>query len=423
MKVVKSSELTCMQEELSRPSERHSEFVLGTVARIFDRVETEGDQALLTFAQEFDGHQLCDLKPTAFQVESALKSLSHELCKAVEVAEINIRTYHAAQQRTPLRLETAPGIICERRVLPIERVGLYVPGGTAPLFSTLLMLAVPAKLAGCKEIAVVSPPPIHPITLAVAEILELTELYQVGGAQAIAALSLGTDTIRPVSKIFGPGNQYVTAAKQYALQTTGVAVDLPAGPSEVLVVADDSANPNFVAADLLSQAEHGVDSQVILLSDSEALITKVVDAIQTQLESLSRKDLASQVIDNSVAVLTADLEQAISISNDYAPEHLIIACQDVENLKSLVTNAGSVFLGYYTPESLGDYASGANHTLPTGGSARAYSGVSLESFQKVVTFQSASEKGLRDIAPVVECMALAEGLDAHAKAVAVRFGR
>lgn len=405
---------------LQRPTEAVARSVFETVESVFTAVRKDGDGALIELTKRFDNYSLNDFSPSREERSLAISELPAELKKAIHIAEKNILTFHSAQRRDPLSVETAPGIVCERRALPIERVGLYIPGGTAPLFSTLLMLAIPAKLAGCKEIVLVSPPPIHPVILATADMLEISEIYQVGGAQAIAALALGTPSIKKVDKIFGPGNQYVTIAKQLVSQSGVTAIDMPAGPSELLVIADREANPDFVAADLLSQAEHGVDSQVVLITDCESNLLKIERALEKQLLELPRKEIAKQSLESSVAIVTETLEAAFDLSNFYAPEHLILATKEAERQKDLVKNAGSVFLGNYTPESLGDYASGTNHTLPTGGAARAYSGVSLESFQKQITFQRATKEGLEGIAETVEVMASAEGLDAHKRAVSIR---
>jgi histidinol dehydrogenase len=343
---------------------------------------------------------------------------------AIDIAKTNIEKFHSAQKEEVKRIDTIPGVTCWRESKAIEKVGLYIPGGSAPLFSSVLMLGIPARLAGCKEIVLCTPPQldgkIHPAILYTAAAIGIKQVYKVGGIQAIAAMTFGTETIPQVNKIFGPGNSYVTAAKQYALRK-GIAIDMPAGPSEVLIVADDSADADFVAADLLSQAEHGPDSQVILITYNEKFAEKVIDAIENQLQKLSRSTIAKQALENSKCILMDNLKDAVDFINEYAPEHLIISVQDEGEYLDNIVNAGSVFLGMYTPESAGDYASGTNHTLPTAGYAKAYSGVSLDSFLKKITFQRISPKGLQSIGPTIETMAEAEGLDAHKNAVTIRL--
>jgi histidinol dehydrogenase len=350
--------------------------------------------------------------------------VDNDLKVSIAVAYSNIKKFHTAQKQSDLEIETMPGVICMRKSVPIARVGLYIPGGTAPLFSTLLMLAIPAIIAGCKEIVVCSPSnkngEIDNRIAYIAHFLGITEVYKIGGAQAIAAMAYGTETIKKVDKIFGPGNQYVTAAKQL-VQESGVAIDMPAGPSEVLVIADKHANPIFVAADLLSQAEHGVDSQVVLVSNDETIFVKVNLEIEKQLQQLPRKALTEAALKNSKWVLVKSVEEAVVVSNIYAPEHLILNIENADFFLDQITNAGSVFIGAYSPESAGDYASGTNHTLPTNGYARAYSGVSLDSFVKKITFQKLSQEGIRNVGQTVITMANAEGLDAHANAVSVRL--
>ena len=395
------------------------------VEAIFDDVRQHGDAALRRYAQELDGApDLPSLLVSPEELAAGAAQVPAELQAAIRQARRNIEAFHQSQQVRELPVETMPGVRCWRRSVPVPRVGLYIPGGTAPLFSTLLMLGVPAKLAGCPEIVLCTPPGrgtglIHPAILFVAQELGLTKIVKAGGAQAIAALTYGTASVPAVDKIFGPGNRYVTAAKQLASQR-GVAIDMPAGPSEVLVIADHSAQPAFVAADLLSQAEHGPDSQVILLTDSAELLPAVLAEVESQLRELPRQEVARQALSASRALLLPDAAAMLRFSNQYAPEHLILAVQDPEALAAGVTNAGSVFLGHFTPEAVGDYASGTNHTLPTGGYARAYSGVSLDSFLKKITFQRLTADGLQALAPTVEIMAEAEGLRAHAQAVALR---
>ena len=408
-----------------RPAVAEAPQVAARVRAIFEQVRAGGDAALRQLALELDKATLTDLRVSAAEFAAAATQVPAALQAAIRQAKTNIETFHTAQREPEIRLETMPGVACSRRSVPVQRVGLYVPGGTAPLFSTLLMLGVPARLAGCPEVVVCTPPQadgsISPIILFVAQLLGITKVIKSGGAQAVAALALGTASVPAVDKIFGPGNRYVTAAKQLAAAEFGVAIDMPAGPSEVLVIADGSANAAFVAADLLSQSEHGVDSQVVVLSDSRQLLEKVQAEVAIQLETLPRRQVATQALENSCAILLPDAAAMLAFSNQYAPEHLILATDNAEALAAQVTNAGSVFLGHLTPEAVGDYASGTNHTLPTSGYARQYSGVSLDSFVKKITFQRLSPVGLQAIGPVVEIMAEAEGLVAHARAVTLRL--
>ena len=389
------------------------------VAAILEAVKNEGDQALQRFSQQFDGIEISDFKVTPQKI-----SLSPELEKAIQTAAENIRTFHATQIQKPLLVETMPGVQCWRKQVGIEKVGLYIPGGTAPLFSTLLMLAIPAQLAGCKELVVCTPPQkngtIAPIIQYTAHLLGIKTLYKVGGAQAIAAMAYGTKSIPKVDKIFGPGNSFVTMAKQL-VQTQGTAIDMPAGPSEVLVIADESADASFVAADLLSQAEHGPDSQVILCTTSPTFADEVEKEIEEQLSQLPRKEIAEQALQNSRLLIFESPNSVMDFSNFYAPEHLILATENAEELSQQIINAGSVFLGNYSCESAGDYASGTNHTLPTSGYAKAYSGVSVDSFCRMITFQQLSAEGIRNIGPAIEEMAAAEGLEAHKNAVTLRL--
>ena len=394
------------------------------VTKVFDAVKTERDTAVLHFTKEFDKADLNSLRVSKTAIDKAAALLSPELRAAIEIAKNNIEKFHAAQEDKKEIIETTPGVFCRRESRAIERVGIYIPGGTAPLFSTVLMLGIPAKLAGCKRIILCTPPDpngnVHPAILYTAALLGITDIFSAGGIQAIAAMVYGTETISKVDKIFGPGNQYVTAAKQYA-QTLGVAIDMPAGPSEVLVIADKTCIPEFVAADLLSQAEHGADSQVILLSDNITVIEETIAALEEQIISLPRKEIAKKALEKSKAMLFADMNECIQFSNLYAPEHLIIATQNANKLAADVINAGSVFLGNYSCESVGDYASGTNHTLPTNGYARNYSGVSLDSFVKKITFQEVTKEGLKNLGPAVELMAEAEELFAHKNAVTIRL--
>ncbi|MDF7811539.1 histidinol dehydrogenase [Hymenobacter sp. YC55] len=395
------------------------------VQQIFEDVRQRGDAALLDYAQRFDGADVsAGLRVTADEILAGVAQVPSELQTAIRQAHANIWKFHATQREEEKRVETMPGVSCWRRAVPVQRVGLYIPGGTAPLFSTLLMLGVPARLAGCPEVVLCTPPQkdgsINPVILFTAQLLGIATIIKAGGAQAVAALSGGTESVPGVDKIFGPGNRYVTAAKQLATRY-GVAIDMPAGPSEVLVIADASANPAFVAADLLSQAEHGPDSQVILLSDSMELIEATQAEVARQLAELPRAAVAAQALEESRAILLRTPEEMLYFSNQYAPEHLILAVRNPEQLAEGVTSAGSVFLGHLTPEAAGDYASGTNHTLPTNGYARNYSGVSLDSFLKKITFQRITTEGLLQVGPVVETMAEAEGLHAHARAVTLRL--
>lgn len=394
------------------------------VLGIMDHVRDRGDAALLDYTRKFDHPDAETVIWDQDRIREAAKSVDAELKAAIGRAKENLEKFHRSQFEPVQKIETSPGVVCWRRSLPIERVGLYIPGGTAPLFSTLLMLAVPARIAGASTLVVATPPnkagEIHPAICFTADLLGIDRLYAVGGAQAIAAMTYGTDSVPAVDKIFGPGNQYVTQAKILA-QRAGVAMDLPAGPSELLVIADDTANPAFIAADLLSQAEHGRDSQVIFVTDSEAVLHALPEVLASQLEALPRKDIAREALAHSRAVLLSDAEACVQFSNLYAPEHLILAVDKPLDMAEQITNAGSVFLGHFTPESAGDYASGTNHTLPTNGFARNFSGVSLDSFVKKITFQEISESGIQDLGPAIEAMAAAELLQAHKNAVTVRL--
>jgi histidinol dehydrogenase len=411
------------QKHLARPA-MQTQKINQIVKPIFEKVKKSGDKALKKFAKEFDQVRLDSLLVSTEEIQAAIQLVPDDLKKAITLAKANIEKFHAAQTTPDLVLEVIPGVTCSRKSVPIQRVGLYIPGGTAPLFSTVLMLGVPAQLAGCKEIVLCTPTnregAIHPAILYTAQLIGITKIIKVGGAQAIAALTFGTESVPQVDKIFGPGNQYVTAAKQLATKY-GLAIDMPAGPSEVLVYADETAIPAFVAADLLSQAEHGVDSQVVLVSPSEEFTKKVLAEINIQLESLPRKDIASKALSNSCAVILEDQATAIALINDYAPEHLILAVAKEEEVLSQIYNSGSVFIGNFTPEAAGDYASGTNHTLPTYGYARNYSGVSLDSFVKKITYQKITPNGLQALGPAVEIMAENEQLQAHKNAVSLRL--
>ncbi|MTI23229.1 histidinol dehydrogenase [Fulvivirga sp. RKSG066] len=401
-----------------------TDFLESAVRNILTRVKASGDKALFEFNEQFDKSKIDALQVSEDELKSADDSTDVTLKTAIKQAYENIYTFHKEQKREELRVDTMPGVTCWRKALPIEKVGLYIPGGTAPLFSSVLMLGIPAKIAGCSEIVLCTPPQpdgnINPAILYAAKLVGITKVYKVGGAQAIAAMAYGTESIARVDKIFGPGNQYVTAAKQM-VSLQGTAIDMPAGPSEVMVLADESSNADFIASDLLSQAEHGKDSQVVLLSTDESLLESVNKAIEKQIESLPRKVIAVESLSKSVGVLVKDTAEMMQMSNAYAPEHLIIATKNAETLADQVINAGSVFIGAFTPESAGDYASGTNHTLPTNGAARAYSGVSLDSFTKQVTFQQITEGGIKSLGPTIELMAEAEELAAHKNAVSLRL--
>lgn len=395
-----------------------------SVSRILKAVKLKGDTAVRKYTLEFDRARLRKLEVSPKEMKLAAAGLDPELKKAILQAADNIRKFHEVQKQGGEEVETMPGIRCKRKAVAIENVGLYIPGGSAPLFSTILMLGIPAVIAGCRNIVLCSPPSpdgtLHPAILFAADAVGIKRIFKAGGVQAIGAMAYGTATIPKVDKIFGPGNQYVTLAKQM-VQQDGVAIDMPAGPSEVCVLADASAEPAFIASDLLSQAEHGADSQVLLVSTSESLVHRVIGQINMQLEKLPRKTIAEKALANSKAIVVDDMERAMELVNAYAAEHLIISCVDYQKLADQVINAGSVFLGNYSPESVGDYASGTNHTLPTHGYARAYSGVSVDSFVKKITFQELTRDGLERISKTVITMAEHEGLDAHAEAVRQRL--
>jgi len=406
-----------------RPAESAPELET-IVKKVFADVQQNGDPALKKYTLQFDKFPVKNLKVNASALKDSGKKISPELKKAIQLAKRNIESFHAVQKESIRVVQTAKGVKCWRESRPIEKVGIYIPGGSAPLFSTILMLGVPARLAGCKEIILCTPPDkkggIDPAILYTADLVGIRSVFCVGGIQAIAAMAFGTKTIPKADKLFGPGNQYVTAAKQMA-QQYGAAIDMPAGPSEVLIIADKESNPEFVAADLLSQAEHGPDSQVMLLSDNRNVLKQTIEALEKQLTRLPRKSIAARALNNSKAILLKNLDECIKFSNLYAPEHLILAVRDPKKYVSDVCNAGSVFLGNYSCESAGDYASGTNHTLPTNGYARSYSGVSLDSFVKKITFQEVSRKGINTIGPAIEQMAEAEQLFAHKNAVTVRL--
>lgn len=409
---------------LQRPELDHTALE-GAVAEVLKNVKENGDKALIELTRRFDGVLPENVKVSDAEMSAAEQELPAELKAAIAQAKENIEKFHTVQVSPVEKITTMSGVQCWRKNIAIEKVGLYIPGGSAPLFSTVLMLGIPARLAGCREIVLCTPPDkngvIHPAVLYAAGVVGITQIYKAGGAQAIAAMAYGTETISAVHKIFGPGNQYVTCAKQL-VQHDGIAIDMPAGPSEVCVLADETAHADFVASDLLSQAEHGPDSQVLLVSTSEKVVEAVIGEVNKQLEVLPRKVIAAKALSNSKALVVESIDMAMALINAYAPEHLIISCANDEAVAEQVINAGSVFLGHYSPESAGDYASGTNHTLPTNGYAKTYSGVSVDSFVKKITYQRLSREGLQHIAPTVITMAEAEGLQAHANAVRKRVG-
>lgn len=423
MKVIRYPERAEWTSLLERP---HIDMtaLYATVNTVLADVRTRGDRAVLDYEEKFDRVRLSSLQVTEAEMEAAEQLIPEELKDALQQAERNIATFHEAQRFQGKKIETAPGVVCWQKAVPIEKVGLYIPGGTAPLFSTVLMLAVPARLAGCREIVLCTPPDregrVNPAILYAARLAGVHRIFKAGGVQAIGAMAYGTETVPKVYKIFGPGNQYVMAAKQQ-VSLHEVAIDMPAGPSEVLVVADEKANPVFVAADLLSQAEHGADSQVLLVTTSDRMLERVREEVQVQLEKLPRRELAVRSLEHSKLILVHSMEEAMELANAYAPEHLILEVEDYTSLSEKVVNAGSVFMGAYTPESAGDYASGTNHTLPTSGYARAYSGVNLDSFVRKITFQELSPEGIRNIGPAIEKLASGEQLDAHKNAVTLRL--
>ncbi|MBO2545016.1 histidinol dehydrogenase [Salegentibacter sp. BDJ18] len=410
-------------EILKRPTQT-VEDIEETVNQVFAEVKTKGDAAVSKYTELFDGINLANTQVTEKEVNTAANEVSEELKGAIKLAKSNIEKFHTAQKTDRIEIETTNGVKCWQEKRAIQKVGLYIPGGSAPLFSTILMLAAPANIAGCKEIVLCTPPDkngnVHPAILYTAELCGVTKIYKVGGIQAIAAMTFGTESIPKVYKIFGPGNQFVTVAKQLATRHN-VAIDMPAGPSELLVFADDSSNAAFVASDLLSQAEHGADSQVILVSTSKNLIEAVEKEVESQLEVLPRKSIAEKAIAHSRLIYVEKKEDALELIDEYGPEHFIICADDEAFFTEGIQNAGSVFIGNYTPESAGDYASGTNHTLPTNGYAKQYSGVNLDSFMKSMTFQKISEDGIRGIGPAIELMAEAEGLEAHKNAVTLRL--
>lgn len=423
MKIVKYPERSDWQRLLERPYIDVSK-LNGTVADILDDVRKNGDDAVRRYEAKFDGVSLASLAVTEEELDSAVNEVSGELKSAIELAHSNIEKFHMSQRMTVHKVETAPGVCCWQKGVAIQKIGLYIPGGTAPLFSTVLMLATPAKIAGCEDIILCTPPnkegKVNPAILVAAKVAGVNRIYKIGGVQAIGAMAYGTETVPKVYKIFGPGNRFVMTAKQQ-VSLSDVAIDMPAGPSEVCVIADDSSNAEFVAADLLSQAEHGTDSQVLLINTSESMAEKVIKEIDRQMALLPRRNIAAQALENSICIVAHDSSEAMDISNAYAPEHLVIATEDYDELADKVVNAGSVFLGRYACESAGDYASGTNHTLPTHGYAMAYNGVNLDSYICKITFQHITPEGVRSIGRAVEVMAENEMLDAHKNAMTVRL--
>lgn len=423
MKVIKYPQRSEWSKILARPAFDTSS-LNATVSSILAEIKSGGDKAVISYEEKFDKVQLSSLSVSKKEIEDSDKLLSEELKSAIRTAKDNIEKFHAAQKFEPKKIETTAGVVCWQKAVGIEKVGLYVPGGTAPLFSTVLMLAVPAKIAGCREIVLCTPPDkdgnVNPAILYAAKVAGVNKIFKIGGVQAIGAMAYGTESVPKVYKIFGPGNQYVVAAKQL-VSLKDVAIDMPAGPSEVQVIADETANPAFIASDLLSQAEHGVDSQVILTTTNENIIQSVITEIEKQLAELPRKEIAEKALQHSIAILLNDEEELIELTNEYAPEHLIIETKNYIDFVDKIINAGSVFLGHYTPESAGDYASGTNHTLPTNGHAKAYSGVNLDSFVKKITFQEISKEGIKNLGSTIEIMAENELLFAHKNAVALRL--
>lgn len=425
MKIIEYPQHKDWKSLLSRPALDNSSLT-ETVTAVLDDIKSRGDAAVKEYELKFDKVQLDSLQVSEDEIAEAEMLVADELKNAIRLAKGNIEKFHAAQDHELPRIETMPGVTCWQKAMPIEKVGLYIPGGTAPLFSTVLMLAVPARIAGCKEIVLCTPPAkngkVHPAVLFAAKVAGVSKIFKIGGVQAIGSMAYGTESVPKVYKIFGPGNQYVTAAKQ-RVSLKDVAIDMPAGPSEVEVIADETANPAFVAADLLSQAEHGVDSQAVCITTSKTLAEKVLAEVDRQLQLLPRKEIAEKSVANSKIILVKDLEEVIDVTNEYAPEHLIISTSNYMQIAEKITNAGSIFLGHLTPESAGDYASGTNHTLPTNGYAKAYSGVNLDSFRKKITYQEITPNGLKLIGNAIEIMAENEQLFAHKNAVTLRMNK
>lgn len=425
MKKIYNPQLQDWSEILKRPTQTFND-IEETVKGIFKEVQQKGDQAVLKYTSLFDGINLTNFIVSQNEIDIAINEISEDLLNAIRLAKSNIEKFHTAQKTNKIEIETTEGVVCWQEKRPIQKVGLYIPGGSAPLFSTVLMLAIPAKIAGCKEIILCTPPDkngnINPAILFTAQLCGVTKIYKIGGIQAIAAMTFGTASIDKVYKIFGPGNQYVTIAKQYASQL-GVAIDMPAGPSELLIFADESAVPSFVASDLLSQAEHGKDSQVILVTTSKNILNDVEEEIYKQLEVLPRKEITQVAINNSKLIYMDSEEKSLELINEYGPEHFIICAKNENYFINNIENAGSIFIGNYTPESAGDYASGTNHTLPTNGYSKSYSGVNLDSFLKAMTFQKISQNGILNIGKSIELMAEAEGLQAHKNAITLRLNK
>ena len=425
MKIIEYPQHKDWKTLLSRPALDNSSLT-ETVTAVLDDIKSRGDAAVKEYELKFDKVQLDSLQVSESEIAEAETLVAEELKNAIRLAKSNIEKFHAAQDHELPRIETMPGVTCWQKAMPIEKVGLYIPGGTAPLFSTVLMLAVPARIAGCKEIVLCTPPAkngkVHPAVLFAAKVAGVSKIFKIGGVQAIGSMAYGTESVPKVYKIFGPGNQYVTAAK-LRVSLKDVAIDMPAGPSEVEVIADETANPSFVAADLLSQAEHGVDSQAVCITTSKDLAEKVLAEVERQLQLLPRKEIAEKSVANSKIILVKDLEEVIDVTNEYAPEHLIISTSNYMQIAERITNAGSIFLGHLTPESAGDYASGTNHTLPTNGYAKAYSGVNLDSFRKKITYQEITPDGLQRIGNAIEIMAENEQLFAHKNAVTLRMNK
>ena len=423
MNTINNPDRSKWNEILKRPTQTVAD-IEQTVHKVFDKIRLTGDAAVRKYTKAFDGIELDTFKVSASEMNAASDEISQELKEAIALAKKNIEIFHAAQRTERVVVETMNGVKCWQEKKAIQKVGLYIPGGTAPLFSSILMLATPANIAGCEEIVLCTPPDkngnVNPAVLYTAKLCGVTQVFKIGGIQAIGAMTFGTESVPKVYKIFGPGNQFVTVAKQLATRYQ-VAIDMPAGPSELLVYADDSANPAFVASDLLSQAEHGVDSQVIMVSTSEKMLELVSDEVEKQLDELPRKAIAQQAIENSKLILVETEETALELINEYGPEHFIVCSENEDYFVDNIMNAGSVFIGNYAPESAGDYASGTNHTLPTNGYAKQYSGVNLDSFMKQITYQKVSEEGIKNIGPAIELMAEAEGLQAHKNAVTLRL--
>ena len=423
MNTINNPDRSKWSEILKRPTQTVAD-IEQTVHKVFDEIRLTGDAAVRHYTKAFDGIDLDTFKVSAAELDAASAEISQELKEAIALAKKNIEIFHAAQRTDTVVVETMNGVNCWQEKKAIQKVGLYIPGGTAPLFSSILMLATPANIAGCEEIVLCTPPDkignVNPAVLYTAKLCGVTQVFKIGGIQAIGAMTFGTESVPKVYKIFGPGNQFVTVAKQLATRYQ-VAIDMPAGPSELLVYADDSANPAFVASDLLSQAEHGVDSQVIMVSTSEKMLELVSDEVEKQLDELPRKAIAQQAIENSKLILVETEETALELINEYGPEHFIVCSENEDYFVDNIMNAGSVFIGNYAPESAGDYASGTNHTLPTNGYAKQYSGVNLDSFMKQITYQKVSEEGIKNIGPAIELMAEAEGLQAHKNAVTLRL--